>query len=201
MTVAVTNGVSSRPRVLQFRLGTLLLAMVCIAVVCAALAMPTGAWAGIVLSAALLMLLTAVLLIVYGRAKSRALAVGFVVFAGGYFLFVLVVDHSLSNANIDSTMPTSRLANHLFFAVYARHTQPRAVYPGGPGMPLSGSFGASPPNNIPGNAPLMRTVQVQVYHLQDVGLIMHSLSAIALGIGGAFMAVVLRAAQARDDQR
>jgi hypothetical protein len=84
MTVALANGVSSRPRILQFRLGTLLLATAWVGLVCLAVRAPTTLMAHLALGMAALMTLTAVLVAIYRSGQVRAAALGFAIFCGGF---------------------------------------------------------------------------------------------------------------------
>src|SRR5437868_4042657 len=83
MSSASTN--SPPPRRFQFRLGTLLLAMVWLGIACAALATPTKFWVGVVFSIAAVSLPMSVLFIIHRPGASRALAIGYLVFAGSYW--------------------------------------------------------------------------------------------------------------------
>src|SRR5438105_9451805 len=122
MPSAPTDNPSPRP--FQFRLGTLLLAMVWVGIACAALAMPTPFWAGTLLCLALVSLLTSILLAIYRTGRSRAFAVGFLVFAGGYLACVVFLDHSLRKAEIQAAMPTSRVAFWTFVGTHGQRRRP-----------------------------------------------------------------------------
>src|SRR5437773_4680615 len=137
------------PRRFQFRLGTLLLAMVWIGIACAALAMPTPFWAGTLLCLVLLSLLTGILLAIYRTGRSRAFAVGFLVFAGGYLACVVLLDHTLRKLDNQAPMPTSRIAHWTFFATHAQKRRAVTVQvanfgsPAGTGMPTSMAGGST----------------------------------------------------------
>jgi hypothetical protein len=77
---------TKRPAIAQFSLGALFLAMTWAAMVCIALNTPSRLWSDAIGSISILALLTAILVVIYGQAKSRAFAVGFALFGCLYLL-------------------------------------------------------------------------------------------------------------------
>jgi len=123
----------------QFRLATLLIAMVWLGIACAALASPTRFWAGVVFALAIFSLLTSVLLIVHRRGAERAFAIGFFVFGAGYLTCLLVIDHQVATDLFVSKIPTTHAISWLYMQTHAKITR---LSPGG-GMSM-GTIGGMP---------------------------------------------------------
>ena len=79
------NSAKRRIPLVQFSLGTLLLLMTWLAVVCIALSRPSAWWSGFVAFVNILAILSAALVAIYAPGSARAFAVGFVLFGGGYY--------------------------------------------------------------------------------------------------------------------
>jgi hypothetical protein len=183
----------------QFRLGTLLLAMVVVGTACAALAMPTPFWAGTLLCLTLASLLTSVLLVIYRTGPTRAFAVGLLVFTGGYLACVLFLDHSLRKLDNQAPMPTSRIAHWTFFATHAKNRRAvtvqvsnfRPVPTGNPGPTTSTA------------APTIttRTIQTPVHNAEDFVEIVHSILSLLLGFLGGIFAWFLFVTHRNEDSR
>jgi hypothetical protein len=80
---------------MRYRLSTLLVAMVWVGLVCLALRSPNYSWSGGLFAGLVLALLTAVLVAIYRTGQVRAMAIGFLIFSGGY----LVVQRGYFPAN------------------------------------------------------------------------------------------------------
>src|SRR4051812_16688308 len=91
----------------QFRLGTLLLAMVWLGIACAALATPTKFWAGVVFSIATVSMPLSVLFIIHRRGPTRAFAIGYLIFAGSYWGVWLLEDEVNHGPLHDYRLPTT----------------------------------------------------------------------------------------------
>ena len=74
-------------RFFQFRLATLLLLTVWIAVVCAALKSSSPPWPAIIDGACLLSILSSATISFFRTGRTRALAIGYLIFSGGFFLY------------------------------------------------------------------------------------------------------------------
>jgi len=79
-----SDSTTSRPRAFQFCIATLLVVMAWVGLVSLGLRMPTAASNAALALATLLFLFTAVLVAVYRPGKTRAHAIGFAVFCGGF---------------------------------------------------------------------------------------------------------------------
>jgi hypothetical protein len=97
----------------QFSLGTLLLEMSWIALVCMALRSPSELWSALIFIVAFGSLLVAALCIVYRTGRTRAFAVGFVIFGVTYWLISLS-DTPEYIASRQPRLPTTRWAIALF---------------------------------------------------------------------------------------
>jgi hypothetical protein len=85
MTIPSTT---SPPRLFQFRLATLLILTTWAAIVCAGLAAPSPPWPTIISAASLLSILTAAVSTVYRVGRTRAFAIGYLIFSIGCLLFL-----------------------------------------------------------------------------------------------------------------
>src|SRR5262245_25559011 len=72
----------------QFRLATLLIATVWAALVSLGLRTPSPFWSGVVAVLTLLVVMFAVLLVIYRIGRTRAMAIGFLVFCVGYLIYL-----------------------------------------------------------------------------------------------------------------
>jgi hypothetical protein len=177
MASATAASTLPRPRGFQFSIGTLLATMIGIGVACAGLAMPTAFWAGTLASLALLSLLTSLLIAVHRGGVARAMAVGFLIFGGGYLGCVLALDHSLRKTDNDAPMPTSRAAWWVYLNTHAHHRHAVTMQMGG-GNFLPGS--AAPP-------PAPRVVQVPLYRPENFVEVVHSVLLALLGLIGGLL--------------
>jgi hypothetical protein len=69
---------------MRYRLSTLLVAMVWVGLVCLALRSPNQWWSSGMFAVLVLVMLTAVLVAIYRPGQWRAMAIGFLIFSGGY---------------------------------------------------------------------------------------------------------------------
>ena len=96
---------------MRYRLSTLLVAMVWVGLVCLALRAPNYWWSGGMFALLVLVLLTAVLVAIYRAGRLRAMAIGFLIFSGGY----LVVQRNYFPAKAPSlTLPDGMLIEWTF---------------------------------------------------------------------------------------
>jgi hypothetical protein len=87
MTIPPTRNVRTPSRAFQFRLTTLLIATVWAALICLGLRTPTSLSSSLIAFLTLLTLLMAILVVVYRARRTRAAAIGFIVFCGGYLIY------------------------------------------------------------------------------------------------------------------
>jgi hypothetical protein len=73
---------------MRYRLSTLLVAIAGLGPICLALRSPNAIWASGVFTAALISLLTCVLLAIYRRGRTRAFAVGYLIFGGSLLVLL-----------------------------------------------------------------------------------------------------------------
>jgi hypothetical protein len=137
-----------RPR-FQFRLGTLLLAMVWLGIACAALATPTKFWAGVVFSIATVSLPLSVLFIIHRRGPTRAFAIGYLIFAGLYWGVWLLEDDVNHGPGADYKLPTTRLSARIYMQYQATRTRQITVTPGSMGGFAGAPGGSAGPLLIP----------------------------------------------------
>jgi hypothetical protein len=126
MTIANPPPPASPSRPFQFRIATLLIAMVGIGLACAALATPTPFWVSVLSAITLLSLLLSVLLIIYRRDGLRAFAVGFLVFGGTYGAYVSLIESRQAFANgpgHQTVLPTTRAIGWLYLQYHAKITR------------------------------------------------------------------------------
>jgi len=173
----------------QFRLGTLLLITAGSAVVCAGIAMPMQFWAGALLLSAILSLLTSVVFAIYRRGASRAGAIGFMVFGGGYLTCVLVLDRSLERIDGREGMPTSQAAFWVFHYTHGQNRRAVTVTPGNFGA------GVSSPPATPA------VMQVPIYSMQYFIEIIHSVLILLFGVLGSIISRVLYITRMDSDER
>jgi len=102
---------------MRYRLRTLLIAMVFVGVLSLALRTPNEIWSWAGFLAALLSLLTSVLVIIYRNGAVRAFAVGYLVF-GGSFLALLLLLSNGRLAGDNQRNPLSRTAVILYEYIY-----------------------------------------------------------------------------------
>jgi hypothetical protein len=112
----------------QFSLLTLLIAMSGIALVCLALRSPNELWATAIFAAAVLSLGFAALAAVYRSGRTRAFALGFVVFGAGYWTLAFVADGTYYATNgMQQRLPTTRWSMQLFALLHKDSVETQAV--------------------------------------------------------------------------
>jgi hypothetical protein len=121
----------SQGRRWQFSLFTLLVAMTCVGLACVALVSPSELWRGITFILAVGSLPVAGLCIVYRQGRTRAFAVGFVIFGTAYFLVSLGDTPDVPDAH--STLPTTRWGIALYSIMHGDNVQTTTTV--GPLMP------------------------------------------------------------------
>jgi hypothetical protein len=140
-------------------------------------------------------LLTTVLLAIYRTGRTRAFAVGFLVFAVGYLACVIALDHDLRKFEYPAPMPTSRVAFRIYAATHAQNRQTVT-------MPIAnqgGSFGMGgmPSAGMPVKA--TRTMTIPVHNGADFIEITHSVLALLLGFLGGIVSRFLFITRRDDD--
>jgi hypothetical protein len=177
MIATITDTARARPRVFQFRLGTLLVAMAWVGLVSLALRTPTVFWSGVIAAFTLLAVLLAVLVVIYRTGRTRATAIGFLVFCVGYLAYLGLLDGTLSAGLSSTTTPTGTAFMRLFEIVHPDIIEERTDENG---------------NVI---ATFMRQ---RTYNLNDFISICNHALACLLGLAGAIAAQVLYATR-RDE--
>jgi len=104
---------------MRYSLRTLLIVMICVGFVLLALRMPAPLLSGAISVLTLLAVLIAVLLVIYRTARTRAMAVGFLVFCVGYLAFLAFQAGPL-NSGLTSHLstPVGRASFQLFFVLH-----------------------------------------------------------------------------------
>src|SRR5262245_20218341 len=161
----------------QFRLGTLLVAMVWAGLVSLGLRTPTSLWLGVIAVLTLLAVLFAVLVIIYRTGRTRAMAIGFLVFGVGYLAYLGLLDGTLSAGLTSNSTPIGAAFTRLYLIVHPDITEERTDENG----------------NVIATFTRQRT-----YDLNDFIAICNHALACLLGLAGAIAAQILYATR-RDD--
>ena len=116
----------------QFSLLTLLVGMTCVGLMCVALCSPSELWTGLVFVLAVGSLLVAALSIVYRDGRSRAFAVGFVIFGTTYFVVSMGDTPDVTEAH--TQLPTTRWGIALYTLLHGdkQQTSSAAFWPASP---------------------------------------------------------------------
>jgi hypothetical protein len=141
--MAVSSGAPSaaRPRQFQFTLAALLAVMAWVGLICLALKQPTPFWTGAYFVLTVLALLFCVLVAIYRTGRTRAAAVGFLVFSVGYLACLALYAGSLDAALLGNRTPIGGAAGWLFDRL---HPPIQVQAPAGPaGMGMGGYMGGS----------------------------------------------------------
>jgi hypothetical protein len=104
---------------MRYRLRTLLILMVWVGFVLLSLRTPTALWSGVISVLTLLAVLLAVLLVIYRTERTRAMAIGFLVFCVGYLAYVAFLSGTLgSGLSSHASMPVGRASLQFFFVIH-----------------------------------------------------------------------------------
>jgi hypothetical protein len=114
------------PRSFQFRLGTLLLAIVWVALVSMGLRTASELWSGILFVLAAGSMLLAALISIYRTGRTRAFALGFVIFGGWYTLLALGEQSYDDPSTARPDLLTTRGAIALYLLVHGDGVQTTA---------------------------------------------------------------------------
>jgi hypothetical protein len=166
------------PRTFQFRLGTLLVAMVWAGLVSLGLRTPTPLWLGVIAVLTLLTVLLAVLIVIYRTGRTRAMAIGFLVFGVGYLAYLGLLDGTLSAGLTSSSTPVGAAFLRLNEIVHPDVTEERTDENG----------------NV-----IATFVRASIYMQNDFIAICNHALACLLGLAGAIAAQILYAT--RKDER
>jgi hypothetical protein len=109
------------PQAFQFRLATLLIAMAWAGFVSLGLRTPTALWSGIIAILTLLTVLVAVLIAIYRVGRTRAMAIGFLVFCLGYLTYLTTMAGNLGNGLGDESTPIGGIFSLAFQRVHPAH--------------------------------------------------------------------------------
>jgi hypothetical protein len=182
---------SPRRRGLQFTLAALLAAMTFVALLCVGLATPTRFWSETILLAVLVALLTSVLAIVYRGGRTRAFAVGFLVFTLGFLAALVCRERLFQDPRYgggNDEFISSHLGSWLFVKIHPNNYRPSTETPGmgmgggtfGGGM-MSGGFGTPMP------------MMIAKYDRDRFSEIVHAACAVLAGVLGGMVAQMLYA--------
>jgi hypothetical protein len=166
----------SRPaarQAFQFRIGTLLVAMAWAGLISLGLRTPTPLWSGVIAVLTLLTVLAAVLVIIYRSGRTRAMAIGFLVFCVGYLAYLAVLAGTLSSGLFADSTPIGGAFELLF----------QAIHPG-TNLALFADV-----NNLGRSGPIV----LNSYQEGDFIAICNHALACLLGVAGAIAAQVLHA--------
>ena len=191
---------SAAPRAFQFRLATLLIATMWAALVSLGLRTPTPLWSGVIAVLTLLSVLFAVLLIIYRSGRTRAMAIGFLVFCVGYLTYLAVLAGTLSAGLSSDSTPVGGAFGWMFRGIHP----PVAVQTGfGTGEGGMGGFGEGGFGGGYGGGGMggTATTMVQRYKSDDFVAICNHALACLLGVVGSVAAQVLFASQKDDRSR
>jgi hypothetical protein len=185
MTIASSSGPS--PRVFQFRLATLLIAMSWAGLVSLGLRSPTALWSGVIAVLTLLTVLMAVLVVIYRSGRTRAMAIGFLVFCVGYLAYLAILAGTLREGLSDVSTPIGSAFNSLFDTVHAEQDQ--GLYdPGG----IGGMAGPVAPDPFAAPDPIQPIgVRARSFDRRDFITICNHAVACLLGVAGAVAAQFL----------
>jgi hypothetical protein len=118
VTTASVSGPLPRARGFQFRIGTLLVAMVWAGLVSLGLRTPTALWSGVIAVLTLLTVLMAVLVVIYRTGRTRAMAVGFLVFCVGYLAYLAILAGTLNSGLRDDSTPIGEAFQLFYEAIH-----------------------------------------------------------------------------------
>jgi hypothetical protein len=191
---------SPRQGGLQFTLAALLAAMTLAALFCVALARPTRFWSEMAMLIVLLCLLTSVSVIVYRSGRTRAFAVGFLVFTLGFLAALVSREFLLHNPQYgyaNDEFLSSHLGTWLFAKIHPNNYQPST---GVTVLGMSDGFDSgtgSTVTGIPGGlmGPTMMQPKYDPTRFQEL---IHAACALLSGLLGGLVTQVLYATQKGD---
>ena len=175
---------------LQFTLASLLLAMTSVALLCVALARPTRFWSEALVLLVLAALLTSVLAIVYRSGRTRAFAVGFLVFTLGFLAALVSRERLFRDPRFGSGSDefiSSHVGTWLFTKIHPNNYQPVT---GMPGMGMGGGLMPGGGMMMSGPGPMML---IPKYDRDRFLEIVHAASALLAGVLGGLVAQALYA--------
>lgn len=180
------------PRAFQFRLGTLLIATTWAALISLGLRTPTALWSGVIAVLTLLAVLMGVLVLIYRTGRTRAMAIGFLVFCVGYLAYLAILAGTLSSGLSDPTTPVGGAFDLFFDGIHPE--QAGRLRGGGMGGEGGGGFGSgeggfAAPNSI---------LRSPAFERRDFIAICNHALACLLGLAGAIAAQILNATQRRE---
>jgi hypothetical protein len=191
---------SPRQGGLQFTLAALLAAMTLAALFCVALARPTRFWSEAMVLLVLVALLTSVSAIVYRTGRTRAFAVGFLVFTLG-FLAALVSREFLFRDPRRGYGNDEFLSSHLGTWLFAKiHPNNYPPVTGMPGMGMGVGFGSGMPDSgmMQGGMGPMMTMTLPKYDRDQFQEIVHAACALLAGVLGGMVTQLLYATRQRE---
>lgn len=184
-------------RQFQFRLGTLLIAMVWVGLVSLGLRTPTALWSGVIAVLTLLTVLMAVLILIYRTGNTRAMAVGFLVFCVGYLAYLGILAGTLSSGLSDPTTPVGAAFNYFYDGVHPSQEVSGTIGGMGEmrGMPggIGEGSGVGGLNGYGGGGSIINVSRVPAFDRRDFIAICNHALACLLGVAGAIAAQMLYA--------
>jgi hypothetical protein len=191
---------SPRQGGLQFTLAALLAAMTLAALFCVALARPTRFWSEVAVLIVLAALLTSVPAIVYRSGRTRAFAVGFLVFTLGFLAALVSREFLFRDPRYgyrNDEFLSSHLGTWLFAKIHPNNYQPTA---GSPGLVMSFGFDSgmgSTATGMPGGLMGPTTSQPK-YDPTRFQEIIHAACALLAGLLGGIVTQLLYATRKRE---
>lgn len=179
---------SSPQQAFQFRIATLLIVMAWAGLMSLGLRTPTPLWSGVITVLTLLTVLIATLVVIYRTGRTRAMAIGFLVFSGGFLIDLAILAGTLSSGLSSDTTPTGRVFEVLFTSIHPA----QKIFTGGFGGGEGGMAG------MPGGFGGGTTTMYNPFDRDDFISICNQSFACLLGILGAVVAQVLYATRPRE---
>src|SRR5262245_24353077 len=103
------------PPMTQYRLRTLLIVLAWVGLVCVAMRSPTPFWSLAIFEVTFLAILSSALVATYRQGRTRAFALGFLVFAAAYFLMALLRPPAESNGH-----PATAMLSALYESIHGQ---------------------------------------------------------------------------------
>jgi hypothetical protein len=175
MTASCNIGPEPRCRAFQFRLGTLLIATTWAGLISFGLRTPTALWSGVIAVLTLLTVFMAALVVMYRMGRTRAMAIGFLVFCVGYLTYLAVLAGTLSSGLTDTDTPVGGGFGLLFEIIHPDRIVTETDSTG-----------------------FARQQRIRQYMNRDFVAICNHALACLLGIAGAIAAQMLYATQRRE---